>query len=248
MNKKSLKGLLYSDYCLTKKVIYSNLIFIGIFIFLLGLVNLSVKYGNLKLLLDSFVEEDRESFINNIYMAGKFIPATFFLAISNVGADISIKEVKPKWKKYRMSLPITPKRYAFGKHLYILILNLGGGILAAAYMFIYSAVISGQQNRMDYVYLTMIMCGLTTFSIFFVDLILLVKSVDTAGIIFTIFMVVIIAVMGFVSNNGTDVIETLSNKVIHFSPNNWWMLVIYYVLINIIGYVISVMIYSRRDA
>lgn len=246
MNKKSIKGLIYSDFCLTKKGVISNLTLSGIFVALCFLVWLSIKYGNLKLMLDSFVEEDQESLLHNLSMASKFIPILFLCSLSTVCAEICAKEVKPKWNCYRMSLSVTPWRYAMGKYTYMLILNLGGGALATAYMVLYSVATEGQLVITDYIYLLLIMCGMATFVIFFMDITLLVRSMDIAGFVF------FLLIMGgclVLSANSEEVnrVEQIRDALTHFSSENLWVLVVYYMLIHILGYLVAVRLYTRRE-
>lgn len=246
MKQKSLKGLMYREYCLTKKAVFSNLTQCVVMVAIFTLMALSLEFGNLKMFLESLNPEDQDSVKNAFFMVGKFYPIVSLSVLSVVCVETCNKETKSKWNKFRLTLPVTPERYAFGKFLYMSILDVCGGLLAALYIFLYSAFAIGKQDAKDYLYLALIICVVSTFMILMANCTLLFRSMDAAGVVFFLLIMGTILAMSFLSEK-ENVPALILNRVVEFSREHIFLLVVYYVVIHLLGLLVSANLYKRRE-
>lgn len=246
MNKKSLKGLIYKDFCLSKKEIIGNMAGTIVIIIMILIIALSFKIGNLKVFLDTLAVDNRDEVLRIGAIGAKYYPLFFILFTSASCMSLLKRELDSKWHKYRLSLPVTPARYALAKTIYVLILQIVSAIVGVCYVTICSVITNNKINADDYINLLLFMCAAATFVVYMVNASLLIKSVDVA--MFTALGVTSVLALGSTfAAYATDEGITKIVSSIRFLKDNVWILIIYFIVIHLLNWGISTNLYKRRE-
>ncbi len=139
MKNPPLKNLLYRELVLASSGLKLAGVMAAIVMVICILLQLSLDYGNLGNLppVFSFMAE-------NVPMIIVFLPSFVLMIASEVTLTGTLEDMKPKWSKYRLSLPTSPLRFVTAKYLMRMISFLASGFVYAVLMLI--LYLAGNEN------------------------------------------------------------------------------------------------------
>lgn len=196
-------NLVRREFYISRKGIKISIIaaFGSMIVFLLLL--LSAHYGNIRRLidycatptdaamqqienLDGIIAQLNELVLNAVTLAVKYLPMFTVCGVLFEASVGSISDTKKMWRYFLRSTPVPPWRLSLANMTVYAILTAGGAAVGAAYMALISAVTGSAFEPQDLaVLLAFIILGLFI-ALVFQTLIKLLKSVDKAGIAFTL--------------------------------------------------------------
>lgn len=213
MKKGSFTGLLYREYYLGKHSCFAGLLLFAGFAAVCWLALLSLRYGNLSLILSSagkYEQEISEAVRFSIDLTVRFAPAVGAACLSFAPADIAGRDILTSWRRFEHCTPVTPLKYAAVK--------LTATVLAAAASFLLTflhiagigAATGSPVSYTDFSLIVLIVGFMTTFSVLAQFFILLLGSLDYGMLTAMLTVSVPVLIISFL-NRDTD---TFSDKAI----------------------------------
>ena len=170
----SFSALLYRELLLLRKSLTTYLIMTFIYCLMPVLVILSIRYGNLAML--------PEHFLNNI-RGGNDLMLKLFAVISpcmlsSAASESAVFDTQIKWDRFRRSTPVTPLRMALAKYALVSILLVLSVVVAVGMIGLCTSLLGTSMTKTD---IAMIMALITIINMMCVvsqTFIMLFRSVD----------------------------------------------------------------------
>lgn len=243
MNKTSFGALLYREYVLSKKNALMTIIVSTLIIFICLLISISMKVGNLAHADDVII---REVFSNTRLLG---IYASCFIMCISVEATMK-DETSNIWKLFRKSTPVSPFMLSLAKFTLIFIFLLISAAFAGVYLLADSAISDSPVVFSDISMLTLILAVISFMLTVQVVSITLMGSTDKGGLMSIFIMAaVLIPVIKTLKENADkgDSLSETWNLFCELSVNIFPFVCIFIAAIFIIGFVMTALLYKRRE-
>ena len=172
-----MKGLLYKEYYLNRRLIMMELTGGIAMAGFLILVLLSFRYGNLR-----FLEEGtRMDFFQIALLSVKYFPI-FSFATMAAPPEAVLSEINGKWERFRLTTPVTSWKFAGVKTLFQITLLAVGLTCSLLFLGILSAFGFTDFDRNAVAGTLFVFGALLLFTTFFQMLTLFFRSLDKAGV------------------------------------------------------------------
>lgn len=244
-NHASFGALLYREYLLARKTILLQ--FTGVFyIMLLGiLVALSMQSGNLA------DHPELAGIFGSVRYLGLFAAVTPLGLFSDIMAG---DETRTIWKLYRRSMPVSPWRLSLVKYTSLFIANAGSVLLAVMYDFVEAGISKRTVGFKDLALIVLINVIMLLFVISFSISLQITGSMDKAGIMTLIALCVIIFPIAVKWNvdssiSGLDAGDLMigrANGLFARICESFPYTMTAFVLLYVIGFVLTAFLYRRR--
>ena len=243
--KAPFRYLVYREAVMSLKYLKSAITgFVSVAVMFL-LFRLSMKCGNLA---SSFeVEAEVEAFINPMLVGLDFTPVVMLGAMLMSLAESDAHETSAAWRRFRMTLPVSPWKYALAKFTFVAIILAVAIVVGIGYMAlscsISGTVFDGRMIGTILVILTMMLA----FAMLMKILVFIFGSVEKSGVAAVIISLFAVAPTMFREDNdeapNIDGINALFDKAGELAP---FMPLIMIGLLGL-GYVVTSLMLKRRE-
>ena len=245
MNKTSFGALLYREYVLSKKNAFMTIIASALIMLISLLISVSMKVGNLAHADDVII---REVFSNTRLLG---IYASCFIMCISVEATMK-DETSNIWKLFRKSTPVSPFKLSLAKFTLIFIFLLLSAAFAGVYLLADSAISGLPVAFSDITMLTLVLAVISLMIAVQVVCATLTGSTDKGGLmsIFIMAAVLIPAIKTIKGKLPADEGRSLSETLKSFSDMSvsiFPLVCIFIAAVFIIGFVVTALLYKRRE-
>ncbi len=258
MKNAPFKYLLYREMMMSGKNLINGFIGTVALIIVAILIQMSINFGNLSKLGDEFDE-----LIRMLHLALLVLPVGVIAGVIDSVALTSINDVEAKWSRYRLSLPVPPVRLALAKYTYTLLLIVAGIAYSSVYILIMKLIGNNAVTVSNIKIVGIAFCVFIMFQILMQVLGMFYRSYDKAGITivvvffgtYTLAGVVAVSSMFINFEASVDFFRgifsslkdlTLSETIVKFS-GALPVFVIATVILYIIGFFLTALLYKRRE-
>ncbi|MBQ4283217.1 MAG: ABC-2 transporter permease [Lachnospira sp.] len=242
-----MKGLLYKEWCLQRKTIFTFVALALVFSLLGILMFISMKCGNLK----GWQTENPES--AQVFLSTfTYVPYIFMLLASQVCNAAVCSDYETGWMKYAYTLPVTGKvavgtRYLFG--CIAMVTGIIYGLVNALAIYAFAGL-SFDMNVIKY--MLIILLGIVlSYSIFMPVSFKFKKKRTVSTISAVVFAFIYFGAMGVLAYcmevYDEEVLNVMSAKLKDFCDVLAWFVPFISVAVLIISFGASVKIYQRRE-
>lgn len=242
-----MKGLLYKEWCLQKKTIFTFVALALVFSLLGVLIFISMKCGNLK----GWQTENPES-AQMFLSTFTYVPYIFMLMSSQVCNAAVCSDYETGWMKYAYTLPVTGKVAVGTRYLFGCIAMLTGiiyGLINALVIYAFAGV-SLDMAVIKYMLIIFLVIALSYALLMPASFRFKKKrTVSTIGAV--AFGVIYIGSMGVLAYcmeiYGEEVLMVMANKINDLCDILAWFVPFISVAVLGISFAASVKIYQRRE-
>ena len=170
----SFSALLYRELLLLRKSLTTYLIMTFIYCLMPVLVILSIRYGNLAMLPEHFLNDIRGG--NDLML--KLCAVISPCMLSSAASESAVFDTQIKWDRFRRSTPVTPFRMALAKYALVSILLVLSVVVAVGMIGLCTSLLGTSMTKTD---IAMIMALITIINMMCVvsqTFIMLFRSVD----------------------------------------------------------------------
>ena len=253
MKKGSFIGLLYREYYLGRHGYITGSLFFAVNALLGCLILLSLKYGNLNLIVSIISDEGKEmsdTFHSIFIYIIKYIPVAMLGTLSMTSADTANRDNLNKWNRFEHCTPVTPVRYAAVKTISTLILTALSFMLAVVYLLIIDFALGANFTYGDFSVIIFLITVLTAATGILPQIfITLLKSKDMGWLCITAIYMVSVFIISFINaKKGNEIdepvnFEGLIDKAKEYFPVAFAVLGIAFVVLFVSMY----LLYKRRE-
>ena len=266
MKKGSFAGLLYREYYLGRNSYITGLLFSVIQALIGWLALLSLKHGNLGLLLGDISDSDGGIIKNKevsdilrlfVVMTIKYMPSVMASMIAVSPTDAACKDIMNIWNRFEHCTPVTPLRYAAVKTVSTAIPTVVSFFIAVIYIFTITSALGDGFTYGDFsVIVILIALFIVCMSILPQIFVTLLRSRDKGWLCTIGVLMVTIFIASFINANKTDempstdenmdivtTISELANKAQVYCPVALAVLVIGFAVMFVSMY----LLYKRRE-
>lgn len=242
-----MRGLLYKEWCLSKKTIFMYVALAFIFALLGVLVALSMVCGNLQ----SMPQKDPES--------ARLIILTFYyvpLLIMTMSVECCLQSIYSDytsgWMMYGYTLPVSNKKAISARYIVFLILYVLGLLAGFLNAFVVGEISGYKLTGNDVKNLILLWMVMGTIDLVLIPLALKLKKASTITSMVTAVGVVLyvgaaVFVLNLEKTYGEDAMQFIFDRIGEFRDKYMLFSPIYMVIVILISFIISVKIYQRRE-
>ena len=245
MNLTALKGLVYREFFLARKNLFTNSLLFILVSVLCCLIQLSMKTGNLSLLI-----KNNDDFLKDmIIIMINFYPILSGGFISDGITVSALRESNLLWLRFCHSTPVNHWKFALAKYASILLLFFAELILCSVYMSIICYISDTKFTYSHIVFIISIICLITLFNIGMQVFTMLFHSMDKGGLamVFILFSIICVPMTKTIYSENSEIpmftFEALQERFINMFP----ALIIIFVVLFICGFIATAMLYKRRE-
>lgn len=242
--KAPFRYLVYREAVMSLKYLKSSIIgFMSISVMFL-LFRLSLECGNLALI---FEDAETQMIANPIFIGLDLTPVVMLGAMLMSLAESDEHETAVGWRRFRMTLPVSPWKYALAKFTFVAIILAAAMVLGIIYMAISCSIsgtaFDGRMIGMILVIFTMMLA----FAMLMKILVFVFGSMEKAGIAATFISLFVVAPIMFRKDRNEapnlNAINELFDKAAELAP---FMPLIMIGLLGL-GYVVTALMLKRRE-
>ena len=243
--KAPFRYLVYREAVMSLKYLKSSIIgFMSVAVMFL-LFRLSMVCGNLASAFD--FGEEVGAVVNPMLIGLDFTPVVMLGAMLMSLAESDEHETAAMWRRFRMTLPVSPWKYALAKFTFVAIIFAAAMVLGIIYMAISCSIsgtaFDGRMIGMILVILTMMLA----FAMLMKILVFVFGSMEKAGVAAVIISLFAVAPIMFRKDRNEapnlDAMNELFDKAAKLAP---FMPLIMIGLLGL-GYVVTALILKRRE-
>ena len=237
MKNTSFAALLYREYVICKKALLTALISVPIFSALPILMALSLRYGNMAMLPSNIVSDIRANDDLLLKLNTVIVPCMLYLSV----VETAIHDVMPKWEHFRRSTPVSPMRMALAKYAFYAIILAVSFLLAVAALWFFTLATDISMLKTDFALILLLITPICILSVSAQFFITLFRSVDKGMLA----MMASLALPALLYANPNR--STTAEIVLAFAERNLPVFPVIMVIVLVIGFVLTTLLYKRRE-
>ncbi len=245
MKMRRLSSLFYRELYLSRKSLMVNGIFALLLMMFGIMVSFSSKYGNLTLVPENYKEMMEEMMV----MFSVFMPVYACAGVAMSVVESWQFECDRKWRLFRKTTPISGMEYVGVKYLVLFLVTGICAPISILYMWGNGLILGTQVSWTDIKFVLTILCLLLCGAMIFQLLIILLGSLDRAGIAFCLLFVPGTFLGMEVANRmgelpiGEFVFKDMIALLASYLPQIFAV----FVVLAVVSFFLSVKLYERRE-
>lgn len=236
--KGNFLALVYREFLLCRKSLITYAVMGLIFSMIPILVILSLRYGNLATAPDYIVAQLRENNGWMLKIGAVICPCMLCMA----GPESSVHDTRVRWEQFRKSTPVTPVVMAMAKYVCYGMQIVGSFVAGVAIMGLCTSLLETKMQREEIAVIALLVLCYCMFGIVAQVFIMLLCSLDK-GMVATIG----VAAIGVLAFPEEWKIKLVSDGLITCAAKLLPVIPILMAMILLTGFVMTVLIYTRRE-